>query len=113
MVALLIAALIAVLGLIPLWSAVYSRYSSATTGSLHNPHRLGAEPVSGLFDSHHPGGMSNSFTELEGQAVVWYNTLLSGLSLAPQQEDSLRAGHPSTGESPGFGVQLTGCREKA
>ena len=112
-VALLIAALIAVLGLIPLWNAVYSRYANATIGSLHSPHRLRAEPMRGLFDSHHPDSMSKSITELEGQAVVWYNTVLSGPSPAPQQEDILRAGHPSTGKSPSFGVQLTGCREKA
>ena len=115
MVALLIAALIAVLGLVPLWSAVYSRYASATIGSLHNPHRLGAEPMRGLFDSHHPGKLSKSVTELERQAVVWYNTVLSGLSPVPQRKDSLRAGHPPgyAGEYPGFGVQLTGWREKA
>jgi serine/threonine protein kinase len=115
MVALLIAALIAVLGLIPLWSAVYSRYASATIGSLHNPHRLSTETMRGPFDSHHQDNLSTSVTELEGQAVVWYNTLLSGLSPVSQQKDSLRAGHlPGyAGEYPGFGVQLTGWREKA
>jgi serine/threonine protein kinase len=115
MVVLLIVALIAVLGLVPLWTAVYSRYASATTGWLHNPHQLNIEPMRGLIDSPHPGTMSKSVTELEGQAVVWYNTVLSGLSPAPQQEDSLRAVHPSKygEESPGFGVQLTGWIEKA
>lgn len=105
LIALLVAALIAVLGLIPLWSAVYSRYASATIGALDTPPQIGAEPADILAGADGGDSLSEQGAELDAQAVVWYNVVLSKRSLA-----QLQAKRPTqcAEHSPSFGVQLTG-----
>jgi len=109
LIALLVVALIAVLGLIPLWSAVYSRYASATIGALDTPPQIGAETTHILTGADHMDSLSKRGAELDAQAVVWYNAVLSKRSLAHQgaKSPTLYAEH-----SPSFGVQLTGQRIK-
>jgi hypothetical protein len=109
LIALLVAALIAVLGLIPLWSAVYSRYASATIGALDTPSQIGAEPADILTGADRMDSLSEAGAELDARAVVWYNAVLSKRSLAHlgAKSPTLYAEH-----SPSFGVQLTGQGEK-
>jgi len=109
LIALLVAALIAVLGLMPLWSAVYSRYASATIGALDTPPQIGAEPVHILTSADRMDSLSERGAELDARAVVWYNAVLSKRSLA-----QLQAKRPAqcTERAPSFGVQLTGQGEK-
>ena len=105
MVALIIAALVAVLGLIPLWNAVYNRYDSAAVGSLH-ARQLEAGSAASPSESYHLDDLSERNEELEGQAVLCYNVVQTELSLAHQRRKSLRAGDLSGNaqEAPGSGT---------
>jgi serine/threonine protein kinase len=109
MIALLVAAAIAVLGLIPLWSAVYNRYASATIGLNGVPHQPDAQTAPLLLGDDRLGSLPQRGTELEGQAIVWYNVVLSKVSLAQWQANS-----PTQimEQAPSFGVKLTGRGEK-
>jgi len=109
LIALLVVALIAVLGLIPLWSAVYSRYASATTGGLNTPPQIDVIAAHSLTGADRAASLSERGAELDAQAVVWYNVVLSKSSLACLQEP----GPAQYAEkAPSFGVQLTGQGEK-
>lgn len=115
-IVLLIAALIAVLGLILLWNTVYNRYAGTTVGSLPTWTQVDAEPDARLLDGHHPGNLSECNAELERRAVFCYNgNVQITLSLVPQQRNSLRIGdlRGHVRKSPAFGTQLTGLGEKA
>ncbi len=74
MVALLVAALIAVLGLIPLWRTVYQRYAapapaSAPASSLH-PERVILSTQLGI---EWPEDQARRHLELDGVGLVWYH----------------------------------------
>ena len=110
LIALLIAALIAVLGLIPLWSAVYSRYVSGPTSSHPAPHRLEMalapapdyDDFQGYQAQSRPRRAPLRGVELDESVVVWYNTIPSGPSLqAHLHPTNPHAWHPSE------------CREKS
>jgi serine/threonine protein kinase len=114
LIALLVAAAIAVLGLIPLWSAVYGRYASATIGSVQFRDQTEARPSPILLGDDHLASLSKTGAELEGQAIVWYNAVLSKISLAQWQAKSTHAQSLTqiTEQTRSFGVQLTGQGEK-
>ena len=110
LIALLIAALIAVLGLIPLWSAVYSRYATGPTSSQPTLDRLETALAAALADDDFQGCQTQSRprrvprreAELDEAVVVWYNTIPSGPSLmAHLHPTNPHARHPSE------------CREKS
>jgi hypothetical protein len=109
LIALLVAAAIAVLGLIPLWTAVYDRYASATIGWVQFQDRTDALPAPSLIGGDGVGGPSNRGAELDGRAIVWYNAVLSKVPLARGQAKS----PPQIMEqASSFGVELTGQRRK-
>ena len=110
MIALLVAALIAVLGLIPLWNAVYGRYVTGPAGSSLPPHRLEAGPAPALLDAIHPDSQPTGCAELDEWVVVWYNTMPSGPSQAYLPPTTMRTKHLSEcrEKAPSPGVQLTG-----
>ena len=114
MIALLVAALIAVLGLIPLWRAVYGRYVSTPASSYSVPHRLEADPAPILLGDNYQGCQPERGAELDEWAVVWYNTMPSRPSLAHLQTKSMHARHLSgcREKAPSLGVQLTGQGKK-
>jgi serine/threonine protein kinase len=104
LIALLIAALIAVLGLVPLWRAVYSRYVTGPTSSYPAPHRLETALAPALEDDDFQGYQTQSRprraprrgAELDESVVVWYNTIPSGPSLlAHLHPINPHARHPS------------------
>jgi serine/threonine protein kinase len=75
LLALVVAALIAVLGLIPLWRAVYTRYTSTPAGSSSMQYRWETEPVCILPGDHQPESNSARGLELGEGDVVWYNAV--------------------------------------
>jgi hypothetical protein len=103
MIALLIAALLAVLGLIPLWRAIYSRYVTGPASSYVAPHRLETSLVPDLlgeeFQVCQPERVNLrepfGWVELDECAFVWYNSVLSGISLAHLHPTKLHATHLS------------------
>ena len=111
---LLIAALIAVLGLIPLWRAVYGRYVTGPASSSLVPHRMEMDTAPGLLsDDYQDCQLMRSpqrQAELDEQGVVWYNTMPSGPSLAHFHPTNVQAGHRvgCRDEALRSGVQLTG-----
>ena len=115
MIALLVAALIAVLGLIPLWHAVYNRYAGVATSSSTMPYQSQAGPAPILLDGHHQGSQSARPMKLGEPVVVWYNGVPSRLCLARVGATSRHARDliNCREKAPGFGVQLTGRGEKA
>lgn len=114
MIALLVAALIAVLGLIPLWRTVYGRYVSTPAGSSLVPHRLEADLAPILLGDNYQGCQPERGAELDEWVVVWYNTMPSRSSLAHLHTKSMHARHLSgcREKAPSLGVQLTGQGEK-
>ena len=101
MIALLIAALIAGLGLIPLWRAVYSRYVTAPTSSSGIVHWLEADATPTPCGDNYRGCQPEGCAELEERVIVWYNTVPSRPSLADLYPRNRDVRH------------LPGCREKA
>ncbi len=93
MIALLVAALIAVLGLIPLWTAVYSRYTSGDAGSSLVPDQPRAETTPQPLEGRPQGSLPTSGPELDGQAIVWYNAMLFRLSAADAVWRNSRSKH--------------------
>jgi serine/threonine protein kinase len=83
MVALVIAALIAVLGLIPLWRAVYRRYSapplSLTPASFYT---LSEETVGSLPDAGNGAVPAIGNKELDDFGLVWYNLVIGNYPLS-------------------------------
>lgn len=110
MIALLIVALIAVLGLIPLWRAVYSRYVTGPTSSSLAPPRPEEDSALVLLGDIHQGCQTEGCAELDEWVVVWYNTMSSGPSLAHLPLTNMHIRHLSEcrEEAPSSGVQLTG-----
>ena len=114
MIALLVAALIAVLGLIPLWRAVYGRYVSTPASASSVPHPPETEPAPILFGDNCQGCQPERGAELDEWVVVWYNTMLSRPSLAHLHAKGMHARHLSKCREkvPSLGVQLTGQGKK-
>jgi serine/threonine protein kinase len=114
MIALLIAALIAVLGLIPLWRAVYGRYVGTSASAFSVPHPPEAEPAPILLGDNCQGCQPDRGAELDEWAVVWYNTMTSRSSLADLHTKSMHTRHLSgyREKAPSLGVQLTGQGKK-
>ena len=114
MIALLVAALIAVLGLIPLWHTVYNRYASTPTSSYSAPRQPEAEPVPILPGDRHQGSQPVSGPELGEPVVVWYNAVPSRFFVAHLHATSThtRVRSECRQKAPSFGVQLTGQGEK-
>jgi serine/threonine-protein kinase len=114
MIALLIAALIAVLGLIPLWRAVYSRYVTGPASSSLAPHRFEVDAVCDPLGASHqdrqPIEGPQGQAELDERTVVWYNTMPSRRSLGHLHPAIGPASHQDGcgEEDPHSGVQLTG-----
>ncbi len=110
LVALLVAALLAVLGLIPLWRAVYFRYAGTPAGPSSMQSQRDAEPVCMLPGDHLPPSYSVRSAELGERSVVWYNALPTEFSWRELLGDStsVKALSASRGNCPGLGVQLTG-----
>jgi len=113
MIALLVAALIAVLGLIPLWRAVYGRYVT-TPASSSLLHRLEADLAPILLGDNCQGCQPKRGAELDEWVVVWYNTMLSKPSLAHLHTKGMHTRHLSEcrEKALSLGVQLTGQGEK-
>ena len=114
MIALLVIALIAVLGLIPLWRAVYDRYVTTPADSSLVPHRLEADLAPILLGDNYRGCQPERGAELDEWVVVWYNTMPSRPSLAHLLTKSMHARHLSgcREKTPSLGVQLTGQGDK-
>ena len=97
MIALLIAALIAVLGLIPLWRAVYNRYVVGSASSYLAPHRLETALAPELLGDGFQGCQAQREplrgAELGESEFVWYNTVPSGPSLARLHPTRLQTRH--------------------
>jgi serine/threonine protein kinase len=96
MVALFIAALLAVLGLIPLWRAVYRRYAApppilAPGASYHFEWEEAPQPVAAQSS----GGEIQEQAELGASGLVWYNPVPGNHS--PFQTD------------PGGGMERSSC----
>ncbi len=110
LIALLVAAVLAVLGLIPLWRAVYIRYASTPGGASSIQHQREAEPVYMLPGDHYWASDSVLCAELGEQRVVWYNALPSECSLKEMHGTRMlaRALSESRDSCPSLGVQLTG-----
>jgi serine/threonine protein kinase len=110
MVALLVVALLAVLGLIPLWRAVYIRYASTPEGPSSMQPQREAEPVCLLPSDHLRTSYSVRGPELGERGVVWYNALPSEFSRRQLHGTSMsvKALSASRDNCSGLGVQLTG-----
>jgi serine/threonine protein kinase len=89
-IGLLIAALIAVLGLIPLWRTVYRRYApSPPATSPGSDHRFGLEfSASQTCSIEEWLYQAQGEIELDERAFVWYNILSPGLCLARSASES-------------------------
>jgi serine/threonine protein kinase len=114
MIALLIAALIAVLGLIPLWRAVYGRYVSTPTSSSLAPHWIDAGPSPVLLGDNSHDCQPKRDTELDAWVIVWYNSMPSRRSLAHLHTKNMHARplFECREKAASLGVQLTGRGEK-
>ncbi len=110
MVALLVAAMLAVLGLIPLWRAVYVRYAGTPAGPSSMQPQREAGPVSMLPGDHLRNTYSVRGAELGERSVIWYNALPPEFSQRELYGTSMsaRALSPNGGNYPSLGVQLTG-----
>lgn len=114
MIALLVAALIAVLGLIPLWRAVYGRYVSAPAGASTMWHHLEPETALILDGDDNRGCQPKRGAKLDEWAVVWYNTMSARLSPTRLRAKSIDARNlfECREKPPILGVQLTGQGQK-
>jgi serine/threonine-protein kinase len=103
MVALLVAALIAVLGLIPLWRTVYQRYAapapaSTPASSLHPE----SDVLSTQPSIESPEGQARRHSKLDGVGFVWYHSVSFRLD---------RAGpDPGSGTARALGVWESSLR---
>jgi serine/threonine protein kinase len=109
MIALLVAALIAVLG-----RAVHGRYVGTSASAVSIPHPTETEPTPILLGDNCQGCQPEGGAELDEWAVVWYNTMLSRPSLADLHTKSMHTRHlpGSRQTAPSLGVQLTGQAKK-
>ncbi|MGD2205325.1 MAG: serine/threonine-protein kinase [Anaerolineae bacterium] len=117
MVALIIAALIAVLGLIPLWRTVYQRYAAPPPTPL--PAFLSPPPEDMALFLPRIGSRPEhvmAHTRLDDPSLVWYNlqvVVSSSSSTIGRSDEDISVGcWGATGELPGLGVQLTGLATK-
>jgi serine/threonine protein kinase len=110
MVALVIAALIAILGLIPLWRTVYQRYAvspPAPSSSLYRPDQEAWAPGPFLLGEAQHG--ANARTKLDDFGLVWYNLLiLDPLVPRPPIHDGAETDRGNRERS--LGVKITGFR---
>jgi serine/threonine protein kinase len=115
-IGLAIVALIAVLGLIPLWRTVYQRYSTPSPATSPDSHHYSWKEFSATL----PNGtiyqayQAEGKMELDDSALVWYNILPSRLFLVRSalQSKALTDASEQSSRSPGLGVNLTGFKGK-
>lgn len=113
MIALIVAALIAVLGLIPLWRSVYRHYAvpapGATPSSSGLPGGSGAL-ILGSIEDWEDG--VRGMTELDDSGFVWYNSQALNRSLSETVfGEAVRSGQSTgSGEFSHLGVQITVLR---
>ena len=118
MIALVVAALIAVLGLIPLWRAVYSRYATGPGSSSLAPLRLETDLAPCMLAHDLQGRQadrgSQKGRELDEWVFVWYNTIASEPSLAHLHPTDVDTRHliECRENVLSSGVQLTGNGQK-
>ena len=108
MIGLGILALLAVLGLIPLWQTVYRRYAAPPPAPASSLHFLDNELQLGT------ALQTNNKLELDDLAIVWYNDLSLGLPRA-RSDAKVRVAIGfalSNNRSLSLGVQLTGFKGK-
>jgi serine/threonine-protein kinase len=85
MIGLIIAALVAVLGLIPLWRAVYQRYSPPEPATTPLSYHLSGKCDSLCFSRClEPASQVSASIKLEGLRLVWYNGVLPKRSVAKE-----------------------------
>jgi serine/threonine protein kinase len=104
MIGLIIAALVAILGLIPLWRAVYRRYSApqpATTPlSYHLPGGCDSLRSSRNIE---PASQVSANIKLEDLRLVWYNCVLSKQSVAKAGRTMFNSQRVPAFRSPDYG----------
>ncbi len=117
MIALLIAALVAVLGLIPLWRTVHRRYTnlSAVSAAVLQSQVQDAShcPTLDIYDR---GEQAEQSAQLGPAGLIWYNYLLErGISVRQVSEDRAVANWlwKKSERITGLGVEITGFRGKA
>jgi hypothetical protein len=111
MIGLLIAALIAVLGLIPLWRTVYQRYAAPPPDSAPGSYfRLEGDPFLVLFGIEALRDQGTGTAGVEGCRPARVHE--AGLSPARTPCPSVAPALGRGKRSPGLGVQLTGFYNK-
>jgi len=114
LVALLVAALLAVLGLIPLWRAVYLRYARPPAGPSSMQPQWQAAPVCLLPGEHLRTSYSLRDAELGERSVVWYNALPSVLPEAIAWNEHVReCSVREQRQLPGFGSPAYGLMARS
>ncbi|HSR32244.1 MAG TPA: serine/threonine-protein kinase [Anaerolineae bacterium] len=113
LIGLAILALVAVLGLIPLWRTVYQHYRTPSPATSPDAYHYAWEELSAVL----PDGTKDQAegeVELDDSALVWYNNLPSRLSSVRSafQSNALKRTLEQSGRSPGLGVNLTGFKGK-
>jgi hypothetical protein len=110
MIALVVAALVAVLGLVPLWRAVYRRYAVPPPAPTPISHHLpDGDALLARSCYGHQESRATGRTELDDFRLVCYNREIMGTWVAGASgwEQPTRCG-----TSPDLGVQLTGFWDK-
>jgi serine/threonine-protein kinase len=113
MIALIVAALIAVLGLIPLWRSVYRRYAVPAPGASPASYCLpGGEEALALPCIEDQERKVRGMAELDDRGLVWYNLETPNCSWPGTVcVEAVRAGQSTgSGEFPCLGVQITVLR---
>lgn len=113
LIGLAILALVAVLGLIPLWRTVYQRYRTPSPATSPDAYQYSWKQSSAALPDG-TRGPAEGEVELDDSALVWYNNLPSRLSLVRSafQSNALTGASEQSSRSPGLGVNLTGCKGK-
>lgn len=110
MIALIVAALIAVLGLIPLWRSVYRHYAVPAPGATPSSHFLpGGEEASILSCTEDQENEVRGMAELDDSGLVWYNFRTLNRSLPGTVcAEAVRFGRSTgSGKFSRLGVQIT------
>ena len=113
MIVLLVAALIAVLGLIPLWRTVYQRYAAPSPDSVPGSYfHLEGDPFLVLRGTEGLAGQGTGKVGVEGCRPAGIHVVAVGLSRAHVDSPSFVMAPGQGKRSPGLGVQLTGFDHK-
>ncbi len=109
MIALLIAALIAVLGLIPLWRTVYRRYTAPPVAPASAwDHRAAMAFVFLPLRVEDSTGQRPETVQSDVLGLSGYHAVLTRLARVRSSSPSVARMYPHGGKSPQLGVQLTG-----